>query len=97
MGKEWEEVYVHFTNVSLLRTHISSSLATLGPYYEYRTILNRIERHKICYMLCLNMNGTHLKCRLVQNNNIQPKMIISNLSKLSNEVFPSIYTLIKSK
>lgn len=85
-GKEWEEVYVQFTNVSLLRTHISSSLATLGPYYEYRTILNRIERHKICCMLCLNMNGTHFKCCLVKNNNFQSKMIILRLSKLSSEV-----------
>ena len=44
--KEWEEEHTYVTNVSLLLSHISSSIATLGPYYYEAINLNELKLTK---------------------------------------------------
>ena len=41
--KEWEEELAYVTNVSLLLSLISSSIATLGPYYYKAIDLNELK------------------------------------------------------
>ena len=54
--KEWEEELAYVTNVSLLLSLISSSIATLGPHYKGNKF-KRIKTKKVFCMYCTSMTG----------------------------------------